>query len=493
MTSTTRQLSVLALFLAIAVGSAVMSEEAPPSDQRATAQKAFEKGNWRDAYDIYSKLALDPQDDPKLVGIDLTQAIQCLHQLGRQKDIDELREGVIKAHEKNWRLLQTAAQSYLQQPQFGYIIAGKFERGHHRGGGEMVNSVERDRARAMQLMQQGMEAARADDDKPAASQYLYEFAQLLVNNRGHYDAWRLQVLTDLATLPDYDQGYYFYRYHQQYAGAPVDEEGKPVYHQLPKGWAEAKTDGERWRWLLSQAAEIAPNRKTEIRKHFADFLWQQFGVQTMGQYGRIFGRFADDGPTKDDDTEKDESGTYALHTLGEGETIAKLANGIKRFKLPDEFNFIKIYREVADASKDNHSETSLTQLCQIFENRRQYPKAVEHWQRSIKEYGLGHNEWRKQRLDQIVGNWGRFEPDQTKPAGKGATFDFRFRNGKEVSFEAHAVAVDKLLDDVKAYIKTRPNQLEWETLNIQDIGYRLVHKDQKKYIGAKVAEWKLDL
>jgi uncharacterized protein YfaS (alpha-2-macroglobulin family) len=493
MTSTTRQLSVLALFLAIAVGSAVMSEEAPPSDQRATAQKAFEKGNWRDAYDIYSKLALDPKDDPKLVGIDLTQAIQCLHQLGRQKDIDELREGVIKAHEKNWRLLQTAAQSYLQQPQFGYIIAGKFERGHHRGGGEMVNSVERDRARAMQLMQQGMEAARADDDKPAASQYLYEFAQLLVNNRGHYDAWRLQVLTDLATLPDYDQGYYFYRYHQEYAGAPVDEEGKPVYHQLPKGWAESKTDGERWRWLLSQAAEIAPNRKTEIRKHFADFLWQQFGVQTMGQYGRIFGRFADDGPTKDDDTEKDESGTYALHTLGEGETIAKLANGIKRFKLPDEFNFIKIYREVADASKDNHSETSLTQLCQIFENRRQYPKAVEHWQRSIKEYGLGHNEWRKQRLDQIVGNWGRFEPDQTKPAGKGATFDFRFRNGKEVSFEAHAVAVDKLLDDVKAYIKTRPNQLEWETLNIQDIGYRLVHKDQKKYIGAKVAEWKLDL
>lgn len=493
MSSKTRQFSVLALFLAIVVGSVVMSEEAPPADQRATAQKAFEKGNFRDAYNIFSKLALDPKDDPKLVGVDLTQALVCLNQLGRQTEIDEFREGVIAAHGKNWRLLQTAAQSYLQQPQFGFIVAGKFERGHHRGGGEMVNSVERDRARAMQLMQQGMEAARADDDKQAASQYLFEFAGLLLNNRGHYDAWRLQVLTDLSTLPDYDQGYYYFRYGQEYPGAPVDEEGKPVFHQLPKGWAEAKTDGERWRWLLSQAAEIAPNRRTEIRKHFADFLWGQFGVQTMGEYGRIFGRFADDGPTKDDDTKKDESGTYALHTLGEDETIAKLANGIKRFKLPDEFNFIKIYREVADAGKDTFCEQSLTQLCQVFENRRQYPKAADLWRRAIKEYGPGDNNWRQLRLDQIVGNWGRFEPDTTKPAGKGATFDFRFRNGKEVAFEAHAVAVDKLLDDVKAYIRTRPQRLEWEKLNIQDIGYRLIHKDEKKYLGAKVAEWKLDL
>ena len=30
---------------------------------------------------------------------------------------------------------------------------------------------------------------------------------------------------------------------------------------------------------------------------------------------------------------------YALHTLGEDETIAKLATGVKRFTLPDEFSF----------------------------------------------------------------------------------------------------------------------------------------------------------
>ena len=41
------------------------------------------------------------------------------------------------------------------------------------------------------------------------------------------------------------------------------------------------------------------------------------------------------GPQSDDDAKQDESGTYALHTLKENETIAKLASGIKRFTLPE--------------------------------------------------------------------------------------------------------------------------------------------------------------
>ena len=81
----------------------------------------------------------------------------------------------------------------------------------------------------------------------------------------------------------------------------------------------------------------------------------------------------------------------------------------------------------------------------------------------------------------------------TQPAGRGATVDFRFRNAKQVEFVAHEVDVRKLLDDVKAYLKSKPKQLEWEQMNISDIGYRLVQEDQKKYIGAEVARWKLDL
>ena len=81
-------------------------------------------------------------------------------------------------------------------------------------------------------------------------------------------------------LPDYDEGYFYYR---EYNGAPVDAEGKPVYHTLPASWEAAKTDGERWRWALAQAVENSPNRLNAVRFQLAQFFEQQFGVQTMAQ------------------------------------------------------------------------------------------------------------------------------------------------------------------------------------------------------------------
>ncbi len=83
---------------------------------------------------------------------------------------------------------------------------------------------------------------------------------------------------------------------------------------------------------------------------FANFLHDQFDVQTMAEYGWFFGR------AEVDDTQKNESGTYALHTLKETETIARLATGIKRFDLPEEFNFIKLYQQVAEEDKGSRLE-----------------------------------------------------------------------------------------------------------------------------------------
>ena len=61
-----------------------------------------------------------------------------------------------------------------------------------------------------------------------------------------------------------------------------------------------------------------------------------------------------------------------------------------------------------------------------------------------------------------------------KNAGAKATVDFRFRNGNKVSFEAFTVNVPKLLDDVKAYLRSNPGQLDGNRVNIGDVGYRLV-------------------
>ncbi len=432
---------------------------------RNKAAKLMRQGNYKEAFEEYSPLVLSAKTDPKKVGQDLIQAIQCLRSINRVNEVDAFREKAIGIHPSNWRLLQAAAQTLMNGDHQGYMIAGEFKRGHHRGGGKWMNSYERDRVRALQLLVQGMKTAAGDPDRQALGRFYLNLANTLMGQRGYYEAWRLQYLSNLEELPDYESGYYGYRGNR---GAPVDAEGNPVFHKLPKSWKAAETDGERWRWALMQAKEVDPNQTNATQSLFADFHLHQFGVQTMASYGWFFGRHSEA-----DEKKKDKSGTWELHTLGENETIAKLATGIKRFELPDEFNYIRIYKELKRFGS----------LGQIFENRRQYPKAADYWRK-----GGNHS-----RVNQIIGNWGMFEPVMTQPSGKGATVEFRFRNGKKVHFEAHAIKVKKLLDDVKAYIKSSPKGLDWDQRDLSNLGYRIISKNQKQYLGESVAKWTKDL
>src|SRR5262249_18470234 len=133
---------------------------------------------------------------------------------------------------------------------------------------------------------------------------------------------------------------------------------------------------------------------------------------------------------------------------------------------------------------------SLRQECGA---RRQYVPSAQAWKKANEEYGAGDQEFRQKRLDQIVGNWGRFEPGQTQPAGTKAVVDFCFRNGKKVSFVAHAIKVAKLLHDVKAHPKGNPRQIDWQQTNPGKLRYRLVEKNQQQYLGDKAAAWDVQL
>ena len=111
--------------------------------------EAFQQGNFKDAYEGFRKLVLDPQDDPRQVGGDLSMAVQCLQRLNRVAEIDALLEDAVKVHKDNWRLLAAAAQQYMNDPALRLHRGRQFERGQQRGGGNMVNAVERDRVRAL--------------------------------------------------------------------------------------------------------------------------------------------------------------------------------------------------------------------------------------------------------------------------------------------------------------------------------------------------------
>ncbi len=95
----------------------------------------------------------------------------------------------------------------------------------------------------------------------------------------------------------------------------------------------------------------------------------------------------------------------------------------------------------------------------IFENRRQLDRAAQYLERSRVLHGNGKDGWKKKHLDQILNVWGQFDPRTSVPtmtqlAGRRATVDFRFRNGRRVHFEAHEVLLSKLLKDVKDYISS---------------------------------------
>ena len=139
---------------------------------------------------------------------------------------------------------------------------------------------------------------------------------------------------------------------------------------------------------------------------------------------------------------------------------------------------------------------ALEHLAQIFENRRQYPKAADYWQRLLKEYP---NEARPER--RRTGSSGSSRSSatgaassrcMTQPAGRGATVEYRFRNGKQVDFEAHEIKVDKLLDDVKAYLKIAAPASSTgrrSTSATSAIGW--CTENQQQYLGQQVAQWQI--
>jgi uncharacterized protein YfaS (alpha-2-macroglobulin family) len=488
-------LALLVVLTLACLGAAVAATQ---PESRASAGKALKNGNWKDAYDMLSKLALDPQDDPARVTEDFNSAIACLQRLGRVNEVDAFREKVIVAHAKNWRLLWTAAQSYQTVEWYGFMIAGQFERGGHRGGdGKQVSAMQRDRVRSLQLFEQAAKQLAESKDKVAADHFWASFADTLMNTRQGGGAWQLQFLSDLTKLPDYDEMEQFYGRGRRGGfgggfvsdsaqGAPVDEAGNPVYHKIPPSWEAAKTDGERWRWCLVQLSETSADNAARAQQMLARFLQGQFDVGTLQQFGGLL-------PRKGGPDEKDESGPYAVSTLAEDETIAQLATGIKRFKLPDEFNFIKIYKDLVAGGRANYAVEAGDALPAIFEDRQQYPRAAELWTQQIRAHGPGNNNWRQARLEQIVGNWGMFEQTQTNPAGRELELPFVFRNGTRVTFQAWSIDVPKLLKDVKGYIKSKPQQFDWQRLDIENLGHRLVTLNQREYLKEKAADWALDL
>lgn len=476
------------LFLVTAAASLNLMAQAP-SDLRAERDKLDKRGMWRDAVNFYEEKLLPVSDDRS--GPDLEKAVGALRQLDAWKEFDALVERSIAAHPANTARLTSAAQAYLSAPHHGRIIAGEFERQEggyrtYRGRrqppgaepepavGQDVTTTYRDRVRALQILLQATGKAQIENEKIR----VWEAMENVL--RQPSEAWKLQTLTPLDTLPEWgepgpDGGT---------EGAPWKGDG-PVLYQVPASWEAAANDGERWRFALAEQVRLAklikdPAQESATIRDRAQFSHAQFGTETLASYGLW--------RQQDPDTAK---GILEMDTLAEDECLAKTSDGVRRFKLPADQHFIALYRSILEDK--SYGENAGDQLVQIFLNRHQPDKAREVLVRTIELHGPGTSDHRKELLQQITGDWGRFEPAETVPAGVKPKVPLVFRNATAVKFTAAPVDMEAALRDTIAYLKSNPRDLDWQRVDLSSIARRLIEGGGAKYIGKPAAEWEMKL
>ena len=468
------------LFLFLLFSISAFAQDAQ-QQERDTAYKLYSGGNYKDAYDVYRKISLSSEGGLDSLTNDLSTAISCLSSLGNDDDLEKLLDEVLTAHPKQWKAKAAVAHGYTIIPHNGTIVAGKFNRGKFDGIGKYVDSTERDRIRSIQLLLEAI-LLSASEPSPSQRSTLYStLANTLSRGFNGSEAWMLQHLTDLTMLPDYDD--YNLRYSGvRNVGAPVNVKGEPIFYSVPETFESALNDGERMRWALVEQMRLDVNSTDAVRYQLAQFLDAQFGVATLANYG-VF----------NSGTDQAETGTFALHTLTDDETIARFATGIKRVTLPAEFNPIKIYTSLTETEKtpgqSGYAEAARNAVCEIFINRRQYVRAEECVRRAIEVYGPGFSNQRQQQLDQIVGAWGQFEPIGTQAAENKSSIEYRFRNGSSLALEAYEINIDRLLEDTKEYLRGNPNNLDYQKVSFDYVGYRIVTENETRFRGEKVASW----
>ncbi len=471
-----KTLCSLCYFLMMLVVSADITAD------RANVDKLIKEGNWKDAYGLSVKNYGSVSDENSHK--DMQKALQCMQRLNKYENFESLIKTTDKKHAANARVLLQTVHSLNSVPKHGVWLDNDFIRGANAWGrrgskGEYANVQERDRVCALQYAEKAYTVALKTDDASLKADVLEAWSHLIMRNRTGGSSWRLQVLTNTEVVPEVERAYYA---QSSAKGAPVSEEGKPVFYEVPASYEVAKNDGERWRWLLVEIIKHQSDRKVNVMSRLASYLHNEFGVGTLRSYSWYY-RMAqeDDGNA---------SGIMQVHTLKDNETVARLANGVKRFELPANQNFIEIYKQLYESGNASSGDS----LVSIYLDRRQYVKAAELLAGMIKSKGDNKHGSRQKRLDQIVEDWGMFEAQ----AGAFTLADdiklgVIYRNADSVKLSLHKIDIQALQDDVWKYLEGNPLSVKWDKVNFHNLLNDVVNANKSKYVGDLVADKNYDL
>ncbi|MEJ2419878.1 MAG: hypothetical protein P8Y45_23735 [Exilibacterium sp.] len=84
--------------------------------ERGQAAQYYEAGHYREAFTVYERLLTQPGYGGEKAAVDLSAAVNCLHQLNAVKAFDDFIEAVIQQHDEDWRVLKAAATGKAGKP-----------------------------------------------------------------------------------------------------------------------------------------------------------------------------------------------------------------------------------------------------------------------------------------------------------------------------------------------------------------------------------------
>lgn len=466
------------ILFCLALAAPLTAQPAMPSLQPRYQQvlALAKQGHHREAADA-GKALLASSPDAQLAATCLHLVLEQLRELDADAEEREVLEKTVRDFPKAWQVLLEAGLAWQMLPHIGPGT----ERLPWRW---MPLTPRHHRVRGLQLLEAALLAQPAAVPPKERARVLRALEDALLTHSARR-AWALQMLTDLSTLPDPED-------EDPVAASqtahPVDAAGKPVFFVEPESWQAAQSDGERLLWLLQARRALGADEAAAADLEQARLAQSWFGVQTLAERGGFF--------TSQPPDAEQQSGIAALHTLREDETTARLATGVQRFTLPAAWAFLPRLRARAE---DAQTPAALRleawgEIAEELRHRRQYERAAEALRQAI-ALKPGRNQVKnlQEQLGQIAAPWASLEPQAPQPAGREARLSLLFRNAQRIRFSARPVDVAKLLDDTEAYLRSEPEQTDWERVQVGAIGQRLLAQGGDKYLGKVAARWEQEL
>lgn len=415
------------------------------------ADKLMADGNCAEAYAAYTNLVLDAKNGmgEKERASCLAPAVICLQDLGRSGEGTYFLGRAKEAWPKSFYIgLEVLKIKWCNLSHYGAVIRGKYVNMYSWGRG--ASSMEKDRVESLRsLLKMNGSLGGIDEDTCLIYWELF-YKILMCNDRGMWASWKLQELTDLSKDAEIEEDYEFFTFER--GDAPVDEDGNPVFYEIPESFEKAKNDGERMRWVLRQMAAVSDSGASSADRLMGEFSYEQFAVKKLGSL----------------DPE-----LLSLQTLEDDETFTKLANGPKRFKLPPAYDYIALWK----ARSDWYS------IGNEYLDRLQYDKAAE----AFKKDG---SDTAREKRDQIVNPWLRVDGEPYHTYASAPSFNIVFRNATEVSVKMQLVDEDKVLASIKKKAKSKSKDIRWYDLNFEDLATRFAEGEGTEFLTKETVEWK---